>query len=104
MSAKYTVSPAALDDIDELTRWMRKRDPDSDFDLRFIDALYKSFAFLAAKPRSGHRRPDLTNLPVLFWPVMKSFAVIYRAGPPVEIVRVTRWARDIPRLLSDDHG
>ncbi len=104
MSADYIVAPAALDDIDEIAIWMRQEYPDSDLDLRFIDAAYDTFAFLAQRPNVGHSRPDLTDWPVLFWKLMHSFAVIYRAGPPVEIVRVRRWRQDLVTLLQDDPG
>ncbi|MDB5393622.1 MAG: hypothetical protein JWM91_1128 [Rhodospirillales bacterium] len=102
MAAKFIVAPLALDDIDDLTDWMRETDPTSDFDLRFIDTVYEAFQFLADNPGVGHKRADLTDQPVLFWTVWKSFAVIYRKSSPLEIVRVTRWARDIPTFLADE--
>lgn len=102
MAAKFIVAPLALDDIDDLTDWMRETDPTSDFDLRFIDTVYEAFQFLADNPGVGHKRADLTDQPVLFWTVLKSFAVIYRKSSPLEIVRVTRWARDIPTFLADE--
>jgi plasmid stabilization system protein ParE len=104
LSAEYIVAPAALDDIDEIAIWMRQENPDSDLDLRFIDAAHDTFTFLAQRPNVGHSRPDLTDRPVLFWKLMRSFAVIYRVGPPVEIVRVRRWRQDLLRLLQDDAG
>ena len=81
MSDAYIVAPAALDDINEIAAWMRRENPGSDVDLHFIDESYKAFEFMARRPTIGHRRPDLTNQPVLFWKVMRSFAVIYRMGP-----------------------
>jgi plasmid stabilization system protein ParE len=102
VSAHYVVAPAALDDIDDIAAWMREQTPGLDFDIRFIDEVYDAFAFLAERPGAGHMRQDITNLPVLFWTVMKFFAVIYRSGPPVQIVRVTRWARDITTILADE--
>jgi plasmid stabilization system protein ParE len=101
--AKFVVAPLALDDIDELTDWMRQTDSTSDFDLRFIDVVYQAFAFLTENPRVGHKRADLTDQHVLFWTVLKSFAVVYRIGSPLEIVRVTRWTRNIPMLLAAEH-
>jgi plasmid stabilization system protein ParE len=100
--AKFIVAPLALDDIDDLTDWMRETDPASDFDLRFIDTVYEAFQFLADNPGVGHKRTDLTDQPVLFWTVLRSFAVIYRVSSPLEIVRVTRWARDIPTFLAEE--
>lgn len=104
MTAQYRVAPAALDDIDEIADWMRSNGPDSDADLRFIDTLYEAFGLLASQPGIGHQRRDLTDLPVLFWTVRQSFAVIYRDGRPVEIVRVIRWTRNIPSLLREEYS
>jgi plasmid stabilization system protein ParE len=105
LSTDYVVAPAAIDDIDEIAAWMLEKDPASDLDLRFVDMAYETFEFLVGQPGAGHKRQDLTSLPVLFCTVMKpftSFVVVYRGGPPVEIVRVTRWARDLPTLLADE--
>jgi plasmid stabilization system protein ParE len=102
LSAEYIVAPAALDDIDDIAAWMREKNPGSDFDLQFIDEVYEAFAFLAERPGGGHKRQDITDLPVMFWTVMKSFAVIYRSGPPVQMVRVSRWTRDITAILIDE--
>jgi len=60
--------PLALDDIDDLTDWMRETDPASDFDLRFIDTVYEAFQFLADNPGVGHKRADLTEQPIYFGP------------------------------------
>jgi len=47
----------------------------------------------------GHNRQDLTELPVLFWPV-GSYLIIYRAEHrPIEIVAVTQGSRDVPAFL-----
>jgi plasmid stabilization system protein ParE len=47
----------------------------------------------------GHKREDLTDYPVLFWPV-GSCLIIYRAEHrPIEIVAVTQGSRDIPAFL-----
>lgn len=48
----------------------------------------------------GHLREDLTDKPVLFWPV-GSYLVIYNpVRKPIEIVRVLHGRRDLPRLLQ----
>lgn len=35
---------------------------------RWIDKLYSAFESLGRTPGMGHRREDLTRLPLLFWP------------------------------------
>ncbi|MEO8594692.1 MAG: type II toxin-antitoxin system RelE/ParE family toxin [Candidatus Solibacter sp.] len=67
---------------------------------RWIERLFETFEALARAPGMGHRRPDLTPLPVLFWPVGR-YLIIYRATHgTVEIVAVTQGARNIPVFLS----
>lgn len=75
----------AVDSIDAADNW--------------IDKLFDAFDTLARTPNIGHRREDLTTLPVRFWPVGK-YLVIYRADrKPIEIVAVTQGSRDIPAFL-----
>jgi plasmid stabilization system protein ParE len=62
--------------------------------LQILDACQS----LAVNPGVGHSREDLTDKPVLFWPV-GSYLIVYTARKPVEIVRVLHGARDIPNLL-----
>jgi plasmid stabilization system protein ParE len=81
LSTDYVVAPAAIDDIDEIATWMLEKDPDSDLDLRFVDTAYETFEFLARQPGAGHKRQDLTSLPVLFCRVMKPFTS-FRGGLP----------------------
>ena len=47
----------------------------------------------------GHGREDLTDQPVLFWPV-GAYSIIYRPETmPLEVVRVLHGSRDIPSLV-----
>lgn len=75
----------ARDDIDAADRWIAK--------------LFGAFDLIAQTPRIGHRRADLTDFPVLFWPV-GAYLIIYRADrSPIQIVAVTQGSRDVPSLL-----
>jgi plasmid stabilization system protein ParE len=77
----------AADSLDAADRWITK--------------LFEAFEILGQTPGIGHKRQDLTQFPVLFWPV-GAYLIIYRAEPnPVEIVAVTQGSRDIPAFL---HG
>ena len=54
---------------------------------------------LAKNPQLGHRRPDLTDKPVRFWPE-GPYMIVYDSGPrPIEIVRVIHGARDLAKML-----
>lgn len=76
----------ARDNVDAADRWTAK--------------LFDAFESLARTPGMGHGRPDLTDLPVLFWPV-GAYLVLYRKQQDfIEIVAVTQGARHIPAFLS----
>jgi antitoxin ParD1/3/4/toxin ParE1/3/4 len=58
-----------------------------------------AFLQLARNPRVGHPRSDLTDKPVLFWPV-GSYLVVYTPNVrPLQIVRLLHGARDIAAVL-----
>lgn len=61
--------------------------------------MFDAFDAIGNTPGIGHRREDLTDYSVLFWPV-GAYLIIYRAtSRPVEIAAVTQGARDIPTFL-----
>ena len=65
-------------------------------------ALLAACRRLAEHPGIGHRREDLTDKPVRFYPVY-SFLIIYDpASYPLAIVRVLRGAQDIVTILERD--
>jgi plasmid stabilization system protein ParE len=102
VTARYDVSPVALDDIDAAAAFIAEKNvPAAE---RFVDEIYDTFEVLARNPHLGHRRSDLTPLPVFFWTALKRYAVIYRKTDPLQIVRVLAWKQDVPTLLSDESG
>jgi len=55
-----------------------------------LKELFDALERLARTPRIGHKREDLTNLPVLFWPV-DAYLIIYRITTrQIEIVAITQ--------------
>jgi plasmid stabilization system protein ParE len=66
---------------------------------RLIERFFESFELLARNPGIGHKRPDLTPRPVLFWPV-GNYLIIYRSRRK-RIQIVAHGARHIPRFLQD---
>ena len=66
---------------------------------RWIGKLFDAFVALARTPGMGHKREDLTEYPVLFWPV-GAYLILYRLQNEfIEIVAVTQGSRDIPSFL-----
>ncbi len=62
--------------------------------------IYDELKKLAANPGLGHKRQDLTNRELLFWPVY-SYLVIYQPNTsPVNIIAVLHGGRDLKKLLE----
>lgn len=54
---------------------------------------------LASQPWLGHRREEVTDLPLRFWAVY-SYLILYRENEkPLQIVRILHGARDLPAVL-----
>ena len=63
----------------------------------FNDALQK----IGDHPHLGQEREDLTEKSVRFWPVHRSYMVIYDTNTtPVNILRIYNSARDVGILLT----
>lgn len=93
----YVLGPDADLDLDGIWEYIARDNIDAAD--RWISKLFDAFEALGQTPRMSHKREDLTQYPVLFWPV-GSYLVIYRAEVrPIEIVAVTQSARDIPAFL-----
>jgi toxin ParE1/3/4 len=52
-------------------------------------------------PGMGHRREDVTDLPVRFWSV-HSYLIVYRDDHrPIDIVHIVRGARNLKAILKE---
>lgn len=93
----YVLSTDANLDLDDIWEFIAADSVDAAD--RWIAKLFDAFEALGQTPGMGHRREDLTNYPVLFWPV-GAYLIIYRATREVvDIVAVTQGSRDIPSFL-----
>ncbi len=93
----YVLGASAQSDLDEIWEYIAEDNVDAADE--WIARLFDAFEKLAQRPGIGHLREDLTDLPVLFWPV-GSYLVIYRRQRDrIEIAGVTQGARDIPAFL-----
>ena len=97
----YKVTLAAQGDIEDIIATIWQENPKAAETVE--DRLYAAFDLLAENPGLGHERSDLTDLPVLFWPIQQTnYAAIYRKASLIEIIRVIHWRRDIAAVLSGD--
>lgn len=95
--SKYALTPEADQDLTEIWEYIALDDIEAAD--RWDTKLREAFEMLARNPRAGHTRKDLSDFPVLFWPV-GAYLVIYRVlSDHVEILAVTQGARHIPAFL-----
>jgi len=95
--SKYVLGIDADLDLDDIWDFIAQDSIDAAD--RWINKLFEAFEALGRFPGMGHKREDLTQLPVLFWPV-GSYLIIYRAErSPIQIIAVTQGSRDIPTFL-----
>jgi plasmid stabilization system protein ParE len=95
--SRYILSVDADVDLDDIWDYIAQDSVDAADN--WVNRLFEAFEALAKRPGMGHKREDLTQLNVLFWPV-GSYLIIYRAErSPIEIVAVTQGSRDIPAFL-----
>lgn len=94
---RFKLSPEAARDVREIWAYLAEHSIQA---LRRVRIqIFEACQRIAENPGAGHSREDLTDKPVLFWPV-GSYLIIYNpVRNPLEIVRVAHGSRDIPRLL-----
>jgi plasmid stabilization system protein ParE len=67
---------------------------------RTVDQFFDAFEQLAAWPKTGHLRTDLTSKNVRFWTV-GSYLIVYRDhSGGIQIVAVLHGSRDVPSVLD----
>jgi plasmid stabilization system protein ParE len=97
--ALYEVTTEAQNDLFQI--WRRISEDSAGLADRIDNEFHELFASLAAMPRQGHTRKDLTKRPVLFFPLY-SFMVIYQPETrPIRVMAVLRGSRDVKRILKD---
>ena len=90
----YKLAAGVEDDLNAIWDYIAQDNIDAAD--KWIARLFEAFATLRASPGMGHKRTDLTQAAVLFWPV-SNYLILYRAQPGgVEIIAVTQGSRDIP--------
>jgi antitoxin ParD1/3/4 len=96
---KYILAPEALEDLQSIQDYI-SLDSVTAAD-RQIDRLLETFEQLARWPGRGHRRADMGDRPVRFWPE-GSYLIVYREeSSPLQIVAILHGARDVPTVIRD---
>jgi len=96
--SSFILSPAARQDLIEI--WDYITEDSINAADKVIHTIYEKFYLLSQQPSIGHRRADLTNRPVLFWPVYNYLIIYKKDSNPLEIVRVLSGYRHVIELLG----
>jgi plasmid stabilization system protein ParE len=94
----FELTKRALADLQSI--WAFVSDDSFDVADRLLDDFYGAFNELAAMPRIGHKRDDLTQRNVLFWR-LHSYLIIYKDSKPLRIVRIIHGKRDVKSILKN---
>lgn len=96
----FQLADEAIFDIDAIWLYLLEK-AGLDAADRVVTELFKGFYRLAVSPNRGHRRPDLTNRPVLFYRTF-SYLIIYMPGTrPLQILGVLHGKRNIAAILRE---
>lgn len=99
MKRRYVLAPEAALDLVGIRHYLRLKASVEIAD-RVESAIREKMAFLAHVPGAGHRRLDLTSLPLKFFRVY-SYLIVYKPETrPLEIVAILHGYRDVERVLA----
>ena len=99
MNVGYVLAPQAALDLVEIWRYVKEQTSLTMAD-RVEFAIRERIAFLAGTPGAGHRRKDLTDEDVKFFPVY-SYLIVYRPETkPLQIASVLHGRRDVEEILK----
>lgn len=98
MPKRYSIHPQARADIQGITRTISADNPAAAKKMKA--AMMEACEKLGEHPQMGQERDDLTSKAVRFWPVHRSYMIIYNANTsPVQILRVYNNAQHIGSIL-----
>jgi toxin ParE1/3/4 len=99
MSVHYVLAPQAAVDLVEIWRYIKEQTSVAIAD-RVESAIRDRMVFLAGTPGAGHRRKDLTEQDVKFFPVY-SYLIVYRPETkPLQIASILHGRRDVEQILK----
>jgi len=99
MKSRFILSPEAVDDLASIWQYIQAQ---SSFEIadRVESVIRDRILFLALNPRAGHKRKDLTDLPVRFFPVYSYLIVYHPETKPLRVVAILQGRRDVGKLLQ----
>jgi toxin ParE1/3/4 len=99
MSVRFVLAPQAALDLVEIWRYIKEQTSVTMAD-RVESTIFERIAFLAGTPGATHRRKDLTEQDVKFFPVY-SYLIVYRPETkPLQIASILHGRRDVEQILK----
>ncbi|NLR73486.1 type II toxin-antitoxin system RelE/ParE family toxin [Novosphingobium sp. ERN07] len=98
MTSRYILSPEAARDIEQVRDYYLD-EAGAQVARHVLAQITKALRFLATTPGAGHRRDDLTDEAVRFWPVLSYLIAYDPAMRPIGIARVLHAGRDLEALF-----
>jgi plasmid stabilization system protein ParE len=93
----YEAHPEVADDLADIAEFIAEDNPAAV--LRVVDEILDALANLASFPGMGHRRPDLTSRPLLFWRIYDYLIAYAPDERRLLVVAVLHCARN-PRVMA----
>ena len=94
MAQRYILAPEAQQDLQEIRDYYLEK-AGARVARQALGEITHALRFLAATPGAGHRREDLTDEPVKFWPVFAYLTVYDPDMRPIGIARVLHASQDL---------
>lgn len=99
MKSRYLLSPEAAEDLVAIWQYIKQQSSLEMAD-RVESVIRERIAFLARNPGAGHRRKDLTDAAVRFFPVY-SYLIVYRPETkPLQIVAILHGRREVEKIVA----
>jgi plasmid stabilization system protein ParE len=102
MSAPFQLTPQATEDLDAIW-WFIRGDSGEAAD-RVEAEIINTCRRLASYPFIGHKRGDITPMPVLFWTLPKypNYIIVYRPeSKPLQVIAILHGKQDLKEILED---
>jgi antitoxin ParD1/3/4/toxin ParE1/3/4 len=97
---RYRLSPEAQDDLTDVRQYLMG-EGGARLARYVLGEIRSGLQFIAANPGAGHRREDLTDEPVKFWPIFSYLIVYDPAMKPVGVARVLHRSQDLETMFRN---
>ena len=102
MSAPFQLTPQATEDLDAI--WWFIEEDSGEAANQVETEIIATCRRLARHPFIGHKRRDITPLPVRFWTIPKypNYIVVYRPeSKPLQVIAILHGKQDLKEILKD---